>query len=171
MNHGILGGIGGAVAGSMLEDAYKKKHKKSKKPHKKSRRGSNSSSSSSSSWSSDSDSSKKKKKHGGGYAGNFHASSRNVRLEGRSMLVADCADTRGHFRQSTIELNDCFTNTNGKLAWVRGGGFALSARGIKLADGGKVMECELGNGHGGFEYNWVRLDERITNEDGHLRML
>ena len=61
MNHGILGGIGGAVAGSMLEDAYKKHNKKDKKDKKKKkeRRGSHSSSSSSSSSSSDSDDEKR----------------------------------------------------------------------------------------------------------------
>jgi hypothetical protein len=173
MHHGFLGGIGGAVAGSMLEDAYKKKHKKEKKP-KKSRRGSHSSSSSSSSSDSDSDSSSnKRKKHGGGsvMAGNFHASSRSVRLEGRSLLVADCADKQGHLRPSALDLNDCFTNTNGRLGWARGGNFAASARNVRLADNGKILECELGNGRGGWESNWVRLDERITNENGELRMI
>ena len=176
MGHGIIGGLGGAVAGSMLQDAAEKHHKKDKKDKKK-RRGSNSSSSSSSSPSS-SDSDKDNHRHsrasvggGGVMAGNFHGSSHDIRLEGRSTLVAQCTDSHGHRHQSSLELNDCFTNTNGRLEWARGGNFAASAREIRLIDGGKGIECELGDGRGGWNINRVRLGERITNENGRLAML
>ncbi|KAK4545015.1 hypothetical protein LTR36_003566 [Oleoguttula mirabilis] len=176
VNHGILGGIGGAVAGSMLEDAYKKHNKPEKEKKQKQRRGSHSSSSSS-------DSSDSEKHHHHHHhesrdapivvvAGNFHASSRDIRLEGpRCTLVAECADTQGHFRSSNLDLNDCFTNSNGRLCWARGGNFASSARHIRLADGGNALEAELGDGRGGWQYNKVWLNERITNEDGRLAML
>ncbi|PPJ52562.1 hypothetical protein CBER1_11023 [Cercospora berteroae] len=176
MNHGVIGTIGGAVAGSMLEDAYKKKGKKDKKykehkPHH-SRRGSSSSSSSSSSSDSDSSKDKKKKKKGTSVpAGNFHASSRNVYLEGRSTLVAESADVRGHFQRTAIDLNDVFTNTNGKMHWARGGNFAGSARHIRLTDNGNCLEAELGDGRGGWIYNKVDLNERITNDNGRLHLL
>jgi hypothetical protein len=166
VNHGFLGTIGGAVAGSMLEDAYKdKKHKKPKKEkkHKKSRRGSSSSSSSSSS--SDSGESHV-------LAGNYSASSRGARLEddGRT-LVADCRDTNGHHRESRIDLNACLTNTNGSLRWARGGNFRPSARDVSLVDGGRVLEAELGDGRGGWIRNHIRLDERIENSNGRLSMI
>ncbi|CAK1367061.1 hypothetical protein CB0940_10394 [Cercospora beticola] len=176
MNHGVLGTIGGAVAGSMLEDAYKKKGKKDKKhkehkPHH-SRRGSSSSSSSSSSSDSDSSKDRKKKKKGmSAPAGNFHASSRNVYLESRSTLVAESADVRGHFQRTAIDLNDVFTNTNGKMHWARGGNFAGSARHIRLTDNGNCLEAELGDGRGGWIYNKVDLNERITNDNGRLHLL
>lgn len=171
INHGILGSIGGAFAGSFLEDTLKKKGKKEKKPKKpRSRRGSSSSSSSSSS--SDSDSGKRKKKHGmSAMAGNFHASSRNVYIEGHSTLVAESANTHGHFQRTTIDLNDVFTNTNGQMHWARGGNFADSARHIRLTDNGNCLEAELGDGRGGWMYNKVDLNERITNEDGRLILL
>ena len=167
MNHGILGTLGGAVAGSMLEDAYKdKKHKKPKKEkkHKKSRRGSSSSSSSSS----DSDSGESPH----ALAGNFSASSRGVRLEddGRT-LVAECCGVNGHHRESRLDLNACLTNTNGSLRWARGGNFRASARGVWLSDGGRVLEAELGDGRGGWVRDRVRLDERIENSDGRLGMI
>jgi hypothetical protein len=166
-NHGFLGTIGGAVAGSMLEDAYKdKKHKKPKKEkkHKKSRRGSSSSSSSSSS--SDSGESSH------ALAGNYSASSRGARLEddGRT-LVADCRDTNGHHCESRLDLNACLTNTNGSLRWARGGNFRPSARYVRLVDGGRVLEAELGDGRGGWVRNHVRLDERIENSNGRLAMI
>lgn len=172
MNHGILGTLGGAVAGSMLEDKFKdsKKSKKAKKEkhekkHKKSRRGSSSSSSSSSS---DSDSGESHH----ALAGNYSASSRGARLEddGRT-LVADCCDVNGHHRESRIDLNACLTNTNGSLRWARGGNFRPSSRDVRLVDGGRVLEAELGDGRGGWARNHVRLDERITNDNGRLEMI
>lgn len=173
MHHGILGTVGGAIAGSMLEDKFKDKkhHKKDKKEkkekkHKKSRRGSHSSSSSSSS----SDSGKS---HGGsGMAGNWSASSRGARLEedGR-VLVAECRDVNGHHRTSRIDLNACLTNTNGRLFWARGGNFRPTARDVRLVDGGKVLEAELGDGRGGWVRNRTRLDERISNDNGRLVMI
>ncbi|KAI6794494.1 hypothetical protein KC363_g7352 [Hortaea werneckii] len=174
MKHGFLGGIGGAVAGSMLEDAYKKKSKKDKKEKKQKfgRRGSSSSSSSSSSDSSDDEKKKvKKAAAGAAMAGNFHASSHNMRLEGRCTLVADCKDTNGHHRSSRLDLNNCFTNTNGDLRWARGGNFAQTARHIRLVDDGRAIEAELGDGRGGWKRNVVRLGERITNDNGNLAML
>ncbi|KAK4574118.1 hypothetical protein LTR86_001879 [Recurvomyces mirabilis] len=170
MGHGFLGGVGGAVAGSMLEDAYKKKGKKDKK-EKKARRGSHSSSSSDDSSCDSDDSKKKKKRAGGGMLGNFSASSRGIFLEGRCTLVAECCNTHGHHHRSHLDLNDCLTNSNGRLEWARGGGFANSAREIRLVDGGRVVEAELGNGRGGWNWDGRRLDERITNEDGRLEML
>jgi hypothetical protein len=171
MNHGIIGTIGGAVAGSMLEDKYKdgkkkdKKHKKEKKDkHHKRRDSSSSSSSSSSSDSGESPS------HA--LAGNYSASSRGARLEddGRT-LVAECRDVNGHHRESRIDLNACLTNTNGSLRWARGGNFRASARDVRLVDGGRVLEAELGDGRGGWVRNHVRLDERIENSNGRLAMI
>ena len=65
-------------------------------------------------------------------------------------------------------MNDCFTNTNGGLHWATGGNFAASARNLRLTQGGRVFEAELGDGRGGWKHNVVDLDERISNEDGRL---
>nr|POE74377.1 cyanovirin-n like [Quercus suber] len=171
VNHGFLGGVGGAIAGSMLEDAYKKKHKKEKKP--KSRRGSHSSSSSSSDSSDDEEKHRRHGRQAGGgvAAGNFHASSRNVRLEGHSMLVAEAADVHGHHQWSSIDLNDCFTNENGDLKWAKGGNFAATSRDIRLENDGSVLVAELGDGRGGWKHNQAYLNERITNDNGRLVLL
>ncbi|KAK3066737.1 hypothetical protein LTR53_016788 [Teratosphaeriaceae sp. CCFEE 6253] len=170
MDHGFLGGLGGAVAGSMVEDQYKKRNKKEKKDKKNKHRGSRSSSRSSSS--SDSDDEKRMRRHGAAavMAGNFSASSRGVHLEGAT-LVAECCDAHGHHRGSRLDLNGCFTNSNGRLQWARGGNFGASSRGMRLTDGGQVFEAELGDGRGGWQYNQVYLNERITNDDGRLHML
>lgn len=170
MNHGILGTLGGAVAGSMLEDKLKKekKHKKPKKEKKHKRRDSSSSSSSSSS----SDSGKSPAPVAAGMAGNWSASSRAARLESEGrVLVAECEDVHGRRHESRIDLNDCLTNTHGRFFWARGGNFRPSARDVRLVDGGRVLEAELGDGQGGWVRNALRLDERIENDDGRLRMI
>ena len=166
MNHGIIGTIGGAVAGSMLEDKYKDKKKKDKK-HKKEKHHKRRDSSSSSSSSSSSDSGESSS-----LAGNYSASSRGARLEddGRT-LVAECRDVNGYHCESRIDLNACLTNTNGSLRWARGGNFRPSSRDVRLVDGGRVLEAELGDGRGGWVRNHIRLDERIENSNGRLAMI
>lgn len=162
VNHGFLGTIGGAVAGSMLEDAYKKHN----------RRNSGSSSHSNNNYDHNNKQAYNQGSGGNGVmAGNFHASSRNVRLEGHCTLVAECADVHGHHRDSRLDLNECFTNDGGRLEWARGGNFAATARHIRLVEGGAALEAELGDGRGGWVGNKVWLNERITNEDGRLEML
>lgn len=134
-------------------------------------RGSNSSSSSSDS----SDDERRRRNNGGGgrphAAGNFHASSRDVHLEGHSTLVAECSDVNGHHRRTHLDLNDCFTNDNGRLLWQRNGNFAASARGIRVTDNGAFVEAELADVNGHWHHNRVWLDERITNDNGRLALV
>lgn len=159
MGHGLLGALGGAAAGSIAEDMLKKQRKEQK--HK--RRDSSASSCSD-----------EGKHHGGGgmvNAGNFRASSKDVRLEHDHMLVAECADTHGHHQWSSLDLNDCFTNDGGRLKWARGGNFAASSRHFRLIDDGNGLEVECGNGHGGWDHNKIWLPEKITNENGRLQMI
>lgn len=99
--------------------------------------------------------------------GNFSGSSRDISLRG-SILSARCTDVRGNATQSEIDLNDLFTNEWGSLKWKRGGNFAGSARNLRLTSNGKVLECELGDGQGGWQRNTVYLDERIGNDNGSL---
>jgi len=57
------------------------------------------------------------------------------------------------------------------LRWARNGNFRASARDVKLVDGGRVLEAELGDGRGGWVRNHVKLDERIENANGQLSMI
>ncbi|KAI1619608.1 CVNH domain-containing protein [Exophiala viscosa] len=195
LHHGFLGTIGGAIAGSMTEDAYKK-HKKEKNPL---RRDSSSSSSSS-------DDEKKKKKHGwvapaaavgaGTYGvhqyqqhpqqqprpqdqpqqyvqsrGNFSASSHSITLDRDYDLIASCADVHGNHKLSSISLNNCLANEHGQFVWARGGNFGASARDVRLCENGKVLEAELGTGDGCWNRTSIRLDQRVSNNDGELILL
>ncbi|RDW92875.1 putative glutamine-serine-proline rich protein [Aspergillus mulundensis] len=185
VNHGILGTIGGAIVGSLGEDAIKqhsgsheKKEKKSKSKWGLHRRDSSSSSSSS-----DSD-----KEHAkppvplpapvparapapSNHRGNFSHSSRDISLQGNYELVASCHAVSGRLNASRLPLNSVLTNEFGRFKWKSGGNFGASARNARLTEGGRVLEAELADGRGGWSRDWVRLDERISNRDGVLVFL
>lgn len=172
INHGIIGTVGGAIAGSKLEDHFKDEKKDTKKKQKK-RRGSNSSCSSSSSSSDD----EKKARRGHqphALAGNFSASCERITLDGDYDLIASCRTASGHSKLSSISLNDVLANMSGNFVWARGGHFGPTARHVRLVEGGRVLEAELGDG-GATAHGWaqrrIRLDEKITNEDGELKFL
>ncbi|TQB68529.1 hypothetical protein MPDQ_003252 [Monascus purpureus] len=160
VNHGFLGAVGGAIAGSLAENTIRKHRKKEEEKGKRwgvpGRRNSSSSSSSSSDG-------ERSACHG-----NFSSSSTGIRLEHGHILAAHCTSISGHARQSSIDLNDVLENVWGKFSWKRGGNFFQSARNVRLRKGGRVLEAELGNGQGGSNRARVRLDERISNQDGFL---
>lgn len=74
----------------------------------------------------------------------------------------------GSLKLSSISLNDCLTNEWGQLKWAKHGNFAATSRDIHLTEGGKVLVATLNDGQGGWSTQRVRLDERISNNDGEL---
>lgn len=70
------------------------------------------------------------------------------------------------WRESKLDLDDCFVNTWGKVTWAKGGGFVASCRDIRLVDG-TVMEVEAGDGKS-WQRNVIRLEERVKNVGGKL---
>jgi len=106
-----------------------------------------------------------------GLAGNFSASCTSITLDRDYDLIASCANVQGHTKLSSLSLNNCLSNQHGAFVWARGGNFGASARNVRLVDGGKVLEAELGTGGGGWEWASIRLDEKVSNEDGELVFL
>ncbi|OJJ50137.1 hypothetical protein ASPZODRAFT_1114956 [Penicilliopsis zonata CBS 506.65] len=181
VNHGILGTIGGAIAGSITEDAIKNKKKEKeeekKKKHKLFGRPSSSSSSSSSDdehkhrphrYTPDHDTPERDHHRGEQLMGNFSSSSSDIRLTSEYDLEAHCNSVSSHRHHSRLPLNNVLSNDYGRFRWSRGGNFAASARNVRLVEGGRVLEADLGDGQGGHRRAWVRLDERISNQNGHL---
>jgi hypothetical protein len=171
-HHGFLGGLAGAYMGHKLEDKYKENRHHSR-PH--SRR---SSSSSSSSPSPDHHPTKPiglGAPHGAPtgvhLAGNFSASARQISLDGDYDLIAECGTADGHKKLSSISLNSVLTNNNGNFQWVQAGGnFGASARNVRLADGGRLLEAELCSQDGHWRHAKICLDEKIENSNGDLRL-
>lgn len=159
MHHGLLGTLGGAYAGHKLEDAYKD-HKNHSKP-----------------------SSPAPPVHNQppplqnqmpARRGNFSASSKDINLDNDFDLIASCKNIRGHKKLSAISLNNVLTNADGHFQWVPPGSgrgnFGASARNVKLLDSGRALEAELRCCNGQWRKDVIRLDERIENSDGDLRM-
>ncbi|EAL86985.1 hypothetical protein KXX33_000892 [Aspergillus fumigatus] len=174
VHHGVLGTIGGAITGSVAEDAIKK-HKKKKKKEKKEGKWGHGRRSSSSSSSSDSDNGRAHHQQhppaAASLRGNFSASSTEISLEHDYELTARCRSISGEMHRSSISLNSVLSNHFGSFVWARGGNFGASARNVHLAEGGRVLDAELADGNGHWKRAWVRLDERITNQNGHLVFL
>ncbi|KAI4147359.1 MAG: hypothetical protein LQ340_005594 [Diploschistes diacapsis] len=166
MHHGVLGGLGGAVAGSMLEDHFKHKKEEGKEHEQQTLQQQ-----------------QQQQQHFGGggppprsqprgnFNGNFSASSTQISLDRDHDLIASCSDVHGGRKLTSVNLNDCLGNEWGSFRWSKGGNFAASARNVRLVDGGRVLEAELAAGDGSYKQAHVFLDERITNEDGELRFL
>lgn len=107
---------------------------------------------------------------GSGGRGNFSASCERISLDRDHDLIALCRSTHGQEKMSSISLNSCLSNDNGEFRWQRHGNFSGSARDVRLVDGGRVLEAEL-DSRNGWRRATIRLDDRITNEDGELRFL
>lgn len=201
VNHGFLGTIGGAITGSLAEDALKK-HKKDKIQQQCGPRPPNYNSSSSSSSYSSSDDNKKKHKRKNDWAapaagaavvggagaygvhqhhkhhshisggGNFSSSCHSITLDREYVLVATCrTSVHGQYRVSSLPLNSCLSNKHGQFVWSRSGNFAASARNVRLVENGRVLEAELWTASGSWNKTYVRLDERISNNAGDLVFL
>ncbi|KNG80036.1 glutamine-serine-proline rich protein [Aspergillus nomiae NRRL 13137] len=187
VNHGFLGAIGGAISGSVAQDAMKKhKEKKEEEEKKKQWAAQQAAAQQHAQQQAQLQAQQQAQQHAmlsqpphhgpprhdsTPLRGNFSASSRDIRLEGGHELVAHCGAISGQMRPSSIPLNSVLSNQFGKLVWARNGNFAASARNIRLVEGGKVLEAELANGRGGWDRSWVRLDERISNQNGNLVFL
>jgi hypothetical protein len=105
--------------------------------------------------------------------GNFSGSSEGTTLRQRGAhgweLVSRCRRVNGRMADSRINLNDVLGNNDGHFAWANGGGnFGASARGVRLVDGGRVLEAELRRVDGSWLWGRVHLDERVGNSDGRL---
>jgi hypothetical protein len=105
--------------------------------------------------------------------GNFSASAKAIRLDGKSELVASVRCMNGSEKVSRIDLNRVLSNENGRFRWVKeGGNFAASAREVHLAPNGPPeLRAELKTMDGKWVRASVRLDEEIENRDGNLSLV
>jgi hypothetical protein len=106
--------------------------------------------------------------------GNFSRSSEGTTLRQRGThdweLVSRCRRVNRRMVDSRINLNDVLGNNDGQFAWG-GGNFGASARGVRLVDGGRVLEAELRRVDGSWLWARVHLDERVGNSDGRLLLV
>jgi hypothetical protein len=96
----------------------------------------------------------------------FYNTSRNVEIQG-SILRAECRRA-GEWHASMIDLDDCLGNVFGRFQFGHED-FSLSARDICLE--GSVLHAKLGDANGSYRTASVDLNNRITEEQGHLKYL
>jgi hypothetical protein len=101
--------------------------------------------------------------------GNFSSSSQQISIDGDHDLIARCRAVDGSEKMSALSLNKVLGNDNGRFVWVDdGGNFGASARNVRLVDNGRILEAELKNIGGEWQWSRVWLDERIGNNNGDL---
>ncbi|KAI1851206.1 hypothetical protein JX266_003281 [Neoarthrinium moseri] len=102
-------------------------------------------------------------------AGNFFATSQDIRLEDRHILRARLQRVDGEWVDAEINLNDHIGNDNGRFAWDSAG-FADSAEDISVSVEGAgpvcVLRARLRNESGEWQDSDLNLSERMANNDG-----
>lgn len=192
VDHGFLGAVGGAWAGSKLEDTYKESHQEPEKKEKHHhhhffhRRHSSSSSSSSSSKQDDQPASRPSNLLGAepghpGQHGNFSHTSTNISLNPKTLILeARCANVRGEYQTSQLNLNSVIANVNGNFRWIFAGppgDLAWSVHDIRAQyedanrewPAGWYLRGRIKNNEGGLaDADSLLLDKNIENVDGRL---
>ncbi|KAH7014701.1 CVNH domain-containing protein [Macrophomina phaseolina] len=111
------------------------------------------------------------------HGGNYHLSSRNVRLwsdGNHCFLVAECNAGGDRWQESRIDLDNIITNADGEFRWVRPGqvgNFSGSAERWEIVDSGNVMVADLRKVDGSMHRRRFVLSEHITNDGGNLRYI
>ncbi|KAI1336122.1 Cyanovirin-N [Xylariaceae sp. FL0016] len=102
-------------------------------------------------------------------AGNFFATSQDIRLEDGHILRARLQKVDGEWVDAEINLNDHIGNENGRFAWDSAG-FADSAEEIRCDVEGAgpvcVLRARLRDENGDFQDSDLNLSERMGNNDG-----
>jgi hypothetical protein len=191
VNHGFIGAVGGAWAGSKLEDKYKESHQEPKKEehhhHFFHRRHSSSSS-------------EEEKKHEqafpipiavpvahshvdqgkAGQWGNFSHTSTDIMLEVRTMVMeARCANVQGDYVTSRLNLNEVIATVGGQFKWVFSGprgDLGYSVKDIRVeyqeregsAPAGWYLKGRVKDGRGELREAMIFLDKNIENRNGRL---
>ncbi|KAI1411087.1 cyanovirin-N family protein [Hypoxylon sp. FL1857] len=102
-------------------------------------------------------------------AGNFFATSQNIRLEDGHYIRASLQKVDGEWVEAEINLNDHIGNENGRFAWDSAG-FADSAENIRISIEGDgpvcVLRAQLRDVNGELQDSDLNLSERMANNDG-----
>ncbi|GKZ68075.1 hypothetical protein AnigIFM60653_006903 [Aspergillus niger] len=101
----------------------------------------------------------------------FFRTAEDIRVEDGHILIARVANEEGEMVESTLDLNSCIGNEEGRFLWG-GNDFAGSAEDISFAIEGEdnvpVLRARLQNSEGEAFDADVNLGEHVTNNNGTL---
>jgi hypothetical protein len=97
----------------------------------------------------------------------FSFSSRHVLLRDNHILVAQCLTPDGAALDSSLDLNNCLGNQDGRLV-VGSRSFSSNARNVRLD--GVRLNAMLKRVDGGYAHDSVNLDAFIGNNIGVLTL-
>jgi hypothetical protein len=95
----------------------------------------------------------------------FQLTSKAIALDGIT-LTATCRGQNGMSAKSTLDLNTCIANIDGKLVKTVDGNFAASCSDIWL--NGTILRCMAQRTNGDRVTAQINLANFIANKDGRL---
>ena len=100
----------------------------------------------------------------------FSLTSRNIRLEGASILVADCLTASGEYVESRLVLDDWLGVKDGYGgdfdAFPQEPGFSQQVHELRLDH--TKLSAALPNRYGSYTHSKIDMDKYIGNRDGRL---
>ena len=101
-------------------------------------------------------------------AGSFSLTCKEVYLSDGIILGAKCADNRGGYKDTFINLNTVIGNSNGNLIWENTN-FSKSCRKIQLVCK-NLLFAQCADVNGIFFYTTIDIDQRLKNRRGKLQL-
>ncbi|MBV8883260.1 MAG: CVNH domain-containing protein [Chroococcidiopsidaceae cyanobacterium CP_BM_RX_35] len=110
--------------------------------------------------------------------GGFTASCQNITLftnvdrSGSADLNANCRTSAGKLSGTAVNLNTSIVNVDGRLAWLKNGGFGGSTRNCNLeVHNVTTLHCQAAKRDGSWVNASITLDDEVANYDGHLTVI
>lgn len=97
-------------------------------------------------------------------SGEFASTCTNIALQGDNVLSATCQTGSGT-QSTTLDLNECLTNSNGNLMW-NGANYGGSCTGCTLS--GTLLTCQCNPVSGAAMTTTIDVDNGVTNCNGTL---
>jgi hypothetical protein len=99
--------------------------------------------------------------------GGFSKSCYSISVQGRNNLKALCKDHNSRIIESSVDLNKCIGNIEGKLT-AQSGGYTQSTRNCAFKRG-SILFCECRTSQGKYKRSNINLNSLVGNINGILK--
>jgi len=99
--------------------------------------------------------------------GDYSKSCTDIKLDTKGVLSANCKDLKGVVIATTLDLNNCLVNTDGKLDWKLAGDFTKTTPTVTLTNGDLTYQAT--NKAGALSASSTfSLNAKVSNNNGQL---